>query len=103
MIDPGGVRRPRLTPTFERWLHRLRDRQAFNVINNRLTDALEGNFGDCRSLGGGLLEMRIHLGPGYRLYFIRDSADMVVFLCGGDKDSQRRDIDVARQLARDWR
>ena len=81
----------------------MRDRRAFNTINNRLKDAADGSFGDSRSLGGGLLEMRIHLGPGYRLYFIHESANIVVFLCGGDKDSQRRDIQVARQLARDWR
>ena len=81
----------------------MRDRQAFNIINNRLTDAIAGSFGDYRSLGGGLLEMRIHVGPGYRLYFVQNSANVVAFLCGGDKDSQQRDIRLARQLAGEWR
>jgi len=60
-----------------------------------------GNLGDTRPVGRGLFEMRIHHGPGYRLYFLRESAT-VVLLCGGDKDSRQRDIDRARRLAKDW-
>lgn len=62
-----------------------------------------GNFGDVHPVGGGVSEMRIHYGPGYRLYFTRRGRAVVILLCGGDKDSQQRDIRRARQLAREWR
>ena len=92
-----------LTPGFERWLRRLRDKRATARINIRLRNASEGNFGDTQSLGDGISEMRIHYGPGYRLYFIRKGAAVIVLLCGGDKNSQQRDIRRARQLAQEWR
>ena len=92
-----------LTPGFERWHRRLRDKQATARINIRLRNASEGNFGDTQSLGDGISEMRIHYGPGYRLYFIRKGATVIVLLCGGDKNSQQRDIRRARQLAQEWR
>lgn len=57
---------------------------------------------DSRPVGGGLYEMRVHRGPGYRIYFLRDGTK-VVLLCGGDKGSQQRDIARAERLARDWR
>ena len=57
-----------------------------------------GNLGDTRSLGGGLMEMRIDYGPGYRVYFARRGAAMVLLICGGDKRSQQRDIAKAREL-----
>ena len=60
------------------------------------------NLGDTRAVAGGLIEIRVHHGPGYRLYCLRDGESVVV-LCGGDKDSQRRDIERAGRLARDWR
>ena len=92
------------TGVFRRWLGRLRDRGALLHIDARLRDVVrEGRFGDIAAVGGGLWEMRIHYGPGYRLYFIRRGATVVVLLCGGDKDSQRRDIARARQLAAEWR
>ena len=62
-----------------------------------------GNFGDARSVGDGVFEMRIHYGPGYRIYFIREGTTVVVLLCGGDKDSQSRDIRRAKGLAENWR
>ncbi|MCY3710863.1 MAG: type II toxin-antitoxin system RelE/ParE family toxin [Caldilineaceae bacterium] len=88
--------------TFRRWLHRLRDRRAVARINARLRNVTLGYFGDVKSVGGGIFEMRIHYGPGYRLYYIRDGAEIVVLLCGGQKDTQSRDIERARQLAEDW-
>ena len=91
------------TGAFRRWFSRLRDQLALTKINARLADVIEGYWGDVAPLGGGLWEMRIHYGPGYRLYFIRQGATVVVLLCGGDKDSQRRDIARARQLAAEWR
>ena len=92
------------TEAFRRWINRLRDRIAANHIDARIRNvAVGGHFGDIAAVGGGLWEMRIHYGPGYRLYFIRRGAAVVVVLCGGDKDSQRRDIARARQLAAEWR
>ena len=89
--------------TFDRWLGRLRDRQAVNRIVARLLAAEDGHLGDVRSVGGGVTEMRIQHGPGYRIYFITRSAELIVLLCGGDKDSQRRDIERAKKMATEWR
>ena len=88
--------------TFRRWIRGLRDRSAVARINARLRNVSLGNVGDARPVGGGLFEMRVHHGPGYRLYFLREGTTVVV-LCGGDKGSQQRDIERAGRLARDWR
>ena len=89
--------------TFKRWVRGLRDQTAIARINARLRSVSVGNLGDVRPVGDGVSEMRIHYGPGYRLYFIRDGREVIVLLCGGDKDSQRRDVERAKRLARDWR
>ena len=89
--------------TFRRWVRGLRDRRAVARINARLRNVSMGNMGDSRSVGEGIHEMRIHYGPGYRMYFIREGRSVVVLLCGGDKGSQSRDIERARRLAREWR
>ena len=70
-------------------------------INARLRNVSLGNAGDAKPLEGGLFELRVHHGPGYRLYCLRDAA--VVVLCWGDKSSQQRDIERAGRLAKDWR
>ena len=88
--------------TFKRWIRGLRDRSAIARINARLRNVSLGNVGDARPVGGGLFEMRVHRGPGYRIYFLREDA-RVVLLCGGDKGSQQRDIERAGKLANDWR
>ncbi len=89
--------------TFKRWVRSLRDHSAVTRINARLRNVSIGNFGDTRPIGDGISEMRIHYGPGYRLYFIREGSTVIVLLCGGDKDSQQRDIERAKRLAQDWR
>ena len=89
--------------TFGRWLSRLRDRHAVDRIVARLLAAEDGHLGDVRSVGGGVSEMRIQYGPGYRVYFITRGAELIVLLCGGDKDSQRRDIERAKRMATEWR
>ena len=89
--------------TFDRWLKRLRDRQAVNRIVVRLLAAEDGHLGDVNSVGGGVSEMRIQHGPGYRIYFVMRGAKLIVLLCGGDKDSQRRDIARAKRIAMEWR
>ena len=88
--------------TFKRWLERLRDRRAVALVNARIQKASSGHLGDAGRVGDGVYEMRIHYGPGYRLYFIRKGGTVVILLCGGDKSSQRRDIERAKRLARNW-
>ncbi len=90
------------TPVFSRWFDRLRDQRAVDRITVRLIAVRQGHFGDTRSVGDGVFEMRIHYRPGYRLYFIREGDTVVVLLCGGDKSSQRRDIRRAKRVAKEW-
>lgn len=92
-----------VSETFERWLHGLRDRQAQMRIRARIDRIASGNEGDARPVGEGVSESRIHYGPGYRLYYLHRGALLIVMLCGGDKSSQQRDIERARQLAEEWR
>ena len=66
----------------------------------RLRSASFGNFGDCEPVGEGVSEMRIHFGPGYRIYFVRTDVSAYVLLAGGDKSSQKRDIARAKEMAR---
>ena len=89
--------------TFDRWLRRLRDRRAVARIVSRLLAVEDGHLGDVRPVGGGVSEMRIHHGPGYRIYYITRGTEVIVLLCGGDKNSQRRDIERARRMATEWR
>ena len=88
--------------TFKRWIRGLRDRNAVARINTRLRNVSLGNVGDAKPVGGGIFEMRVHHGPGYRLYFLREGTTVVV-LCGGDKGSRQRDVERAGRLAKDWR
>ena len=94
----GQVFRLIETGTFERWVESVRDRRAMTKIIDRLKRAANGNFGDVESVGGGVSELRIHYGPGYRLYFFRRGQEVIILLCGGDKSSQRTDIECAKQL-----
>ena len=88
--------------TFSKWLSGLKDRQARMRIYVRLDRLSLGNFGDAGPRGEGLSELRIHYGPGYRLYYLqRDTR--VVMLCGGDKSSQPRDIEKAKIIAKEWK
>jgi putative addiction module killer protein len=91
------VYRLRQTDTFAKWLGGLRDAKAKARILARLESARLSNLGDARSLGGGVREMRVHVGPGYRVYFAQRRG-MVLLLCGGDKSSQARDIERARLI-----
>ena len=86
------------TGEFHRWFVSLRDRRASAKINDRLLRAADGNFGDVKSAGGGISEMRIDYGPGYRLYFVRRGNQLVILLCGGDKRTQSSDIARAKLL-----
>ena len=88
----------RQTEEFDNWLRRLRDRTARSRILVRIRRLALGNPGDVKPVGAGLSEMRIDYGPGYRVYFTQRGPVLVVVLCGGDKDSQERDIKRAREL-----
>ena len=88
------------TTVFDAWYQSLRDRQAARRIQVRIDRAEDGNFGDCQPVGEGVSEMRIHHGPGYRVYFMQRGLEIVILLAGGDKSTQRQDIEFALQLAR---
>ncbi len=91
------------TGEFDKWLRSLRDRNAVVRIAARLDRMAVGNAGDVKALGGGLSELRIDYGPGYRVYFMQRGPIIVVLLCGGDKSTQDKDIKRAKKLAEDWR
>ncbi len=88
------------TETFDDWLRTLQDRKGRARILARLESAQLGNLGDVKSIGRGLREMRIHTGPGYRVYFAQKGRVLLLLLCGGDKATQVRDIAKAYQILR---
>ena len=88
---------------FKAWFDGLADRQGKNRIVARLIRLEQGNSGDCAPVGEGVSEMRMHFGPGYRIYFVRRGGPVVYLLTGGDKRSQARDIDEAKAMARELR
>ncbi|OZI42788.1 type II toxin-antitoxin system RelE/ParE family toxin [Bordetella genomosp. 5] len=88
---------------FEKWFADLRDQRARTAIASRLDRLAFGHAGDVEPVGNGVSELRIHYGPGYRVYFQRQGNTIIVLLCGGDKDSQRRDIKAALRLADELR
>ncbi len=86
---------------FATWLAAFRDNAGKAHILDRLNRETFGNFGDCDAVGEGVSEMRIHHGPGYRVYFMRQGPVVYLLLCGGDKKSQRRDIAKAKRMAKE--
>ena len=88
---------------FTKWLRGLRDGATRNRVRQRIARIRLGNFGDARSVGEGVQELRIHVGPGYRVYFGREGNAVVILLCGGDESSQDRDIERALEYWRDHR
>jgi len=91
----------RQTDVFTDWFAGLRDREARARITVRIRRLSLGNPGDVKPVGGGVSEMRIDYGPGYRVYFVRRGDTVVVLLCGGDKRNQDRDIARALELAQE--
>jgi putative addiction module killer protein len=83
----------RQTTRFATWLAGLRDERARARILMRLDRARDGNLGDVAPVGGGVSEMRIFYGPGYRVYFVQRGSELIVLLCGGDKSTQGADIE----------
>jgi putative addiction module killer protein len=90
------------TTAYEKWLKKLKDRRARVFILVRLGRLELGNFGDVEPVGDGVNELRIHYGPGYRVYFKKRGDEIILLLCGGDKDTQQDDIKTAKRLAKEW-
>jgi putative addiction module killer protein len=89
------------TEDYARWFERLKDRQARARILARLRRLSLGNAGEVQPVGEGVSELRIHFGPGYRVYFLQRGESQVILLAGGAKRTQQRDIERARALARE--
>lgn len=103
MIEIGRYRREDGVEPYTEWFRKLRDTAAKVSIASRLRRIEAGNFGDCKPVGEGVSELRIHIGPGYRIYYGQHGSMMVILLCGGEKGSQARDVVKAKTLWAEWR
>ena len=90
----------RKTEIYDRWFSALKDRRAVARINARLRRMALGNPGDAKHVGEGVSELRLDFGPGYRVYYTQHGREVVILLAGGDKSTQKRDIEKAIELAR---
>lgn len=88
--------------TFRKWHSKLRDERAKAAIATRLLRLAQGNPGDVAPVGEGVSELRIHHGPGYRVYFQQRGELIILLLCGGDKSTQDKDIRTAKEIAAQW-
>lgn len=88
---------------FQKWIAKLKDERARGLIASRIYRLSLGHAGDVEPVGEGVSELRIHHGPGYRIYFHQSGSTLIVLLCGGDKGTQPKDIKAAKQLLKDWR
>ena len=86
------------SPQFEAWVAALRDETAQALISSRIDRIGAGHLGDVKTVAAGVMEARIHYGPGYRLYFTRHGRELIFMLAGGDKSSQSRDIEAAIKI-----
>jgi putative addiction module killer protein len=91
------------TETFRLWELKLKDKRVRTLIATRVSRLAEGLPGDIAPVGNGVSELRIHYGPGYRVYLQQRGTILVVLLCGGDKSTQARDIVLAKKLAQEWK
>ena len=90
------------TQTYLKWQSKLRDTRAKALIAARIFRLANGLPGDVKSVGKGVSELRIHHGPGYRVYFTQRGNALIILLCGGDKSSQQDDIATAYRLVAEW-
>ena len=90
------------TDVFRAWWTRLKDERARGLIAARLDRLAYGLLGDVEPVGEGISELRIHFGPGYRVYFRKRGNTVIILLCGGNKSSQAKDIKAAKRLAKEW-
>ena len=88
---------------FNEWLNSIKDFRTRARIDNRIERLRVGNFGDCKALGDGVFEMRLHFGPGYRIYYGKIGNEIVVLLTGGDKSDQAKDIQKAKRYWEDYK
>ena len=95
-------RTPNGRQPFIQWFESIREKNTQNRIDKRLERLEDGNFGDCQSVGEGVFELRLHFGPGYRIYFGQIGDRLVLLLCGEDKASQARDIKLAKTYWREY-
>jgi len=86
---------------FTEWHKRLKDKRAQARVDVRIARVRTGNFGDCKSVGEHVYELRIDYGPGYRVYFGKIGSTIILLLCGGDKSSQDKDVNLALELAKE--
>jgi putative addiction module killer protein len=86
------------TDIFEKWLKKLKDRQAKAILLVHIDRMEDGNFGNVESVGNGVYEKKIDYGPGYRLYYCQTGESVILLLCGGDKSTQQADIDQAKNI-----
>ena len=91
----------RQTTIFSKWLSRIRDAVAKASIARRIARLENGNFGDSKSVGGGVYELKIDVGKGYRVYFTNKGNKIVILLVGGDKSTQDEDIKTAKEMAKE--
>ena len=87
---------------FNIWFENIRERHTRAKILTRLDRLKEGNFGDCKSLGEGIAELRIHYGPGIRIYYSKIGNRIILLLCGGDKSSQNKDVNKAKKYLKEY-
>jgi putative addiction module killer protein len=90
----------RQTETYRKWFNSVRDRNAKVRIDLRIRRLSLGNTGDVKPVGGGISELRIDYGPGYRVYYIKRENQIIILLAGGDKSTQSKDIKKAQELSR---
>ena len=90
------------TETFRKWRTQLKDMRVRALIAARLDRLAFGHAGDVQPVGDGISELRIHHGPGYRIYLQNRGGVIIILLCGGDKGSQAKDIKTAKRLAKEW-
>jgi putative addiction module killer protein len=91
----------RQTDTYARWFAKLRNTRAKARIDVRIRRLSLGNAGDVKPVGGGISELRIDAGKGYRVYYVNRGGCLIILLAGGDKSSQQRDIENAKAIAAD--
>ena len=90
------------TETSKKWFKKLKDYTAKFAIGQRIERMQQGNFGDSKSVGDGVFELRVDVGKGYRVYFTNDGKEIVILLVGGDKSTQDSDIAKAKKMAKEF-
>ncbi|MEZ4594884.1 MAG: type II toxin-antitoxin system RelE/ParE family toxin [Chloroflexota bacterium] len=86
------------THEFDKWLKSIRDKTVLHRFDIRFNRLAKGNFGDAKQIAADLFELRFFFGSGYRVYYTIKNDKIVILLCGGDKSTQRKDINTAKSL-----